>query len=678
MTKTPLRHLLLLVLALLLSLLATIAVAADDPAARSFGILGVDYKMTEYAHDGQWVVRKTKLTKVDANSDLVLSFEIAKATEMRPSPEWQLLNRFLDTFKELAAGRARLMEAKIDLADQNKVKKLQEEVSQHDQAVTVAVTDLLSFLGKSKGLSLKEINAIFCGTFDGGKKECEKSYANVSRWLRGEIETLEKKAAEFAKKKGEEVEVTVEAFLDPVLGTRKALHIEGYDSLPSGELRPIDRYGVRLNPEERERLAMEIKQAEAAALAINEFQESGNKIQAKSKEFLEELKDNLRSLEKELKEPEKWKSLLETAINKLDELAKAQGTQDDVKNAAAQLVKALEKLTADTQKIKEALTQVHILTTQTENARLETLLLGSNGLLDALSALESSLTSLKTWQEDLKSINENIETLTKKITKPEADRLIPTELKDFLTSITSALAKQFPATVNLVSLLTSNLKISIGTDTLAQTKTELIPHSLDDLPDARLELARAGLTLNDRVTIKVRFKEKDTDKRKGKNIDEATYVTEVTLTGLHRIISADLIFASALSGDESARKWKPNVAALVNWHYTFRSNEPSKKEAKTPPVDPSSGNELRKFWNWLDLGAGIHLASLSQGNEAVQFGVGGNISLWGGLVHGGYGYNLSTNGPYVFIGISLFDVLNRAMRVGKGASPTQPEMQLAR
>jgi cytochrome c556 len=616
-------------------------------------------------------VPKNILTKVDANADLVLRFEVAKAKEIVASPEWQLLNKFLETFKELAAKRAQLMEAKIDPADQNQVTNLQKEVAQHDGAVVDAVNELLVVLEKSRGLSPKEINAILCGTFDGGKKECAKPYANVSRWLRGEIETLEKKAAEFAKKKGEQVEVTVDAFLDPVLGKRKALHIEGYDTLPAGELRPIDRYGVRLNPQERERLAMEIKQAEAAALAINERRESGKNIKEKSRELLDAVQDNLRFLAEALKEPEKWKKLFQDAIDKLDALAKDPGTAGDVKNAADKLREDLSKFKANIEVIAEALTQIGSLK---QYLSLETVLLGQAGLLDALGKLQTNLPSVG---KSLGDITKDIENLVQKIPSQQAKALLVGEVKDFLEPLIGPFDKQYPATKDAIKILVLNLNMSIGTDTIAQTKTELIPHALDDLPDARLELARAGLTLNDRVTVKVRFKEKDADstKGKGKTLDEATYATEVTLMGLHRVISADLIFARATSGSEDAKKWKPNVAALVNWHYTIREgaaksssqgNQRSSVEGEPGvPREAKSGNFWTKSWNWLNLGAGIHLANLDQGPDNVEFGVGGNLSLWEGLVSGGYGYNLSTKGKYFFIGINLFDVLNRAVRASQ-------------
>jgi hypothetical protein len=58
---------------------------------------------------------------------------------------------------------------------------------------------------------------------------------------------------------------------------------------------------------------------------------------------------------------------------------------------------------------------------------------------------------------------------------------------------------------------------------------------------------------------------------------------------------------------------------------------------------------------------GVHLASLDQGNQDIEFGLGGNVSLFQGLIMGGVGFNLSNNErPYVFVGLSLLNALQKA------------------
>jgi hypothetical protein len=180
------------------------------------------------------------------------------------------------------------------------------------------------------------------------------------------------------------------------------------------------------------------------------------------------------------------------------------------------------------------------------------------------------------------------------------------------------------------------------------------PRALDDLPPARVDLERAGWKPDDRVTVSVRFIQIRRDRAPGSEapaseaervLYQETYGMKAALMGIHRELFSAVIFGRALSGTEEAKRWKLNVAGVFDWHYTIR-------EAR------GAG----KFWNWLNMGLGIHLASLDQGDDNIEFGVGGNITFWGGLVSGGYGRNLSVDRAYVFVGVNLFEVLNRQVR----------------
>lgn len=118
--------------------------------------------------------------------------------------------------------------------------------------------------------------------------------------------------------------------------------------------------------------------------------------------------------------------------------------------------------------------------------------------------------------------------------------------------------------------------------------------------------------------------------------------------GFHRKFDATLMFARGLRGDDEAREWKPNVAATVHWHYRSRKEE----------------NCFQKFWNTVNPGLGFHLASLDQGDENIEFGLGASLSLFDGLLSGGFGYNLSNDEhPYVYVGINLLETLNQAKKL---------------
>ena len=181
-----------------------------------------------------------------------------------------------------------------------------------------------------------------------------------------------------------------------------------------------------------------------------------------------------------------------------------------------------------------------------------------------------------------------------------------------------------------------------GSESLRVTEQVFIERPIDQLVPARIELHRAGLTLGDNVTVNVKVREDRPGVDSETTVPEHSYKTEAVLFGVHRRIGGDLIFARVFGSDQ-ARDWKPNVAARAEWHYQERNPE-----------------KARKVWNFIDPGIGLQLASLDQGSDSVELGMGGNLSLFSGLVIGGYGFNLSTERMYVFIGINLLDVLNRA------------------
>jgi hypothetical protein len=125
-----------------------------------------------------------------------------------------------------------------------------------------------------------------------------------------------------------------------------------------------------------------------------------------------------------------------------------------------------------------------------------------------------------------------------------------------------------------------------------------------------------------------------------------SYKADAQLMGWHRQISAELIFARADTGPGSAQDWAPNVAAVADLHYHCRDD---------------SG--LRAFWNFVDPAFGVHLASLAQTDDTAEFGMGVNLSFFGGFLTGGVGWNFSAESDdaiYYFVGIDLFTVLQSA------------------
>ena len=162
------------------------------------------------------------------------------------------------------------------------------------------------------------------------------------------------------------------------------------------------------------------------------------------------------------------------------------------------------------------------------------------------------------------------------------------------------------------------------------------------MPGFRLELDKTKWSLGDRVSVVLRVREE-----KSQNVlYTMAWRVEAHQTGLHARYTASLIFSRTVHGTPESQRWRPNVMAQVNWFDELRA-------------PGTFGN----IWNWLDMGAGLHLSSLDHGEDTVEFGMGIQVAIWDGLLSFGYGRNLSLNqrdGEYRFVGLNLFDTLNKA------------------
>jgi hypothetical protein len=186
----------------------------------------------------------------------------------------------------------------------------------------------------------------------------------------------------------------------------------------------------------------------------------------------------------------------------------------------------------------------------------------------------------------------------------------------------------------------------IGADTLGQTDFSSIWHDVSNLDPGILDLQTVGLAPKDRISVKVGYREKGATNATMKTFEDGDYNVVARLMGFHREFGASVMFARGLRNGEE--EWKPNVAAHVHWFYRYR------KES----------GAWRKSWNFVNPGLGFHLASLDQGDDSVEIGMGVNASFFDGVVVGGVGFNLTNDQhPYAFVGLSLLDLLESAKKL---------------
>jgi hypothetical protein len=165
----------------------------------------------------------------------------------------------------------------------------------------------------------------------------------------------------------------------------------------------------------------------------------------------------------------------------------------------------------------------------------------------------------------------------------------------------------------------------------------------------RVNLRELGAGDGDELVIEVNVERKLNDNG-AEIVFHATYHFDIIRARLHPEFAANLIFARADHGPDQA--WAGNFAATVDWRWKLQDT-----------------NWLGDVINWFEPGFGFHVASLDQQeNDVLEIGIGPNVSLWGGLLQGGLGYNLNADRDhlYYFIGTDLFKLLQSTGRTLNG------------
>jgi hypothetical protein len=611
----------------------------------------IGHSVLEKADDRPFTVTNGT-RRVDANSDLIVSFRtLTSVAAAEASPEWTRLTNVLagvgQAFAERAALRERLKN--IDLADANAVAELtnaNHAFSLRTEAWLQQWQDALGF-----GNDDAAFQRILSGRFD-GQGTPRQPYSNLSRYVRKELERVNQAALGWIDTRS--AQVTVQAFHSPIGGARRAVHVEGYDTIPAGELQPIDRTGLRLTPAEQARLAMEVKMSEQAAKSLREIRKSGGEISAMTHQFLTQFSARLTTLEQTLKEgPAAWSNALSnnTLLQPLRVLAQ-NATATNTQSAANTVLTNLESFKVDLGLLQPLVSQVQAIRSLLAldgNSSLGQVLLGTGNLRMQANLFSNSVAVLTgrvtNWPARVVAISTGLDELGSALTAAEKQAFLPEEVREFVNGVST----QFPETLRALGLIGSiftDPDVTQGAETLASANVEPIWRDQSNLVDGIVELSRVGLTQGDEMMVKVSYRQRATNGAPASLLSEDTYKVDAVLMGFHREFGASVIFARGLRDGEE--EWRPNVAAHVHWFYRYR------KES----------GAWRKSWNFVNPGLGLHMASLDQGDDSVEIGMGVNASFFDGVVVGGLGFNLTNDQhPYAFVGLSLLDLLESAKKL---------------
>lgn len=607
--------------------------------------LSLNHTLTEAAYDGRFTVPADDFpVKVDAQSVLHLNFPKVSTTPVtakagQPEDSATIMLRFIqkaaDRFDEINSRRP-----------QTAVERKQMQIDAAAAARTAA--DLVGELRRNKSVNLDqdELSDIILGDHKllANFAPTDNGYVNLGRWLTVRMQQTRDELATLTT--NQQVKVTVQAFRESN-GSKSALHVEGWDTFAAGPYQPIDRTGLRPTPAEQERLDRQRQQAETQKRIYEAIVAKDSALRQALRAKRDEMEQKLDNLADKLRTaPADLKNInLQAVTNKLAEL-----TVSTPSPAITNLLKETAAFQSDLARIQQLAEQVQSLIALAKNlkqAKPEELIFGGANLFEQAGQAVQDFTDIATTtlpalSGRVASIRTNLATVTDTIVQQQVQAAIES-ISKFLGSLGPDFEPLAQDVVALLQQINGTLNLLPLTASIHKPEGDWIPRTLDDLVPGRLDLSRSSIALGDIVSISVTASNEAT----GELLSPTLYQTEIGLMGLHGKPEVHFILARAFSGPGTAKQWKPNVAAAVEWHYTIRNPD-----------------GWEKTWNWLYPGLGVHLANLDQGNDSVEFGAGPIVSLWDGLLTGGYGYNFSDNPEhqYVFVGINLLNLLDQGKK----------------
>ncbi|HEY6226935.1 MAG TPA: hypothetical protein VI282_07420, partial [Verrucomicrobiae bacterium] len=385
-------------------------------------------------------------TEVDANADLIVNFRGPENPAVgSPGPDWQQTSNLLKFVKENVQERVRFAAElrTIDLSNEQQATNFSHRLRQFNNESIQKINGALTNAGVDEGMRL----SIYTGAFD-GRKNALRPYENLGRWLSNRLDTLTKELKQFASNRT--AEVSVQAFHLPKRGSEKALHVDNYDRIPAGELRPIDRLGLRMNDAEQAEFQAKLKAAQEGKAAASEIMTNSAQLKAIFKAKMEAVRVRLEELEKLLENQAAVDWTTNFAASPIGLALKAQAET----NPSPEVKKAANDLLADIQKFHDGFKEASALYLKIrgltgplrrgEQADLAEMVSSmqmiAGGLQTFVSQVNTLVTQVSQWPALLERSTKNLEVVGSHLAADVRDKIIPQELSSLVTEF----SEKFP------------------------------------------------------------------------------------------------------------------------------------------------------------------------------------------------------------------------------------------
>lgn len=623
-------------------------------------IHGVTLRMEEVAKDGIFnIYPEERFQKVDVSAILRLRFDTQQTLlNFEKLPKWRALSEALDRLNKAAKDYQQL--AKRSLQVQNTKflhdSKFTEEVDRVSKEAVGILTYLVSQPPEDPLFTRYELTQI-------AKTGFEEPYIALAEVINNKREELHRRAAKL-KEDAKKYFVVLRAFLIPKGGQRQSLHIPFYDNLPQGDFRSLNPLAILPSQEEFRRLLSELEASRKVATAIREIRRKGSLIIEDVKQLLTEIKSSVEKIVQDLQSeilqllPDDWGNILDSTF--LEELSQLDIPGSD---APTVLSKCLEEIRKDIMTFLDMFNRIQDIKDKVQNLlspggvpfpEIESIVKNINTLNEKRKELEMRIPQ---WEEHFLKIQEVLPNVIGHVMNESGKG----KLESFRASFYPALEKfkeelvnKLPETMKVIAELSEFfnrskiLESANGMIALDPEASTYIPHPLEELKTAELDLRYTGIVVGDNIIFTVEFRPDDSSiKEEQIKPPDVVYNAEATHAGLHRRYDTSVIFSRTFNG-QSSDSFQPNFSLSLEWHYFHRKN-------------PNS------ILNILDPGIGFHAAFLQHDDENnFEFGGGINISLLSGFIRIGYGYNISSkeNNQYWFIGFNLFELLGQFREEG--------------
>ncbi|MCA8960223.1 MAG: hypothetical protein KDC38_06900 [Planctomycetes bacterium] len=503
---------------------------------------------------------------------------------------------------------------------------------------------------------LEEIDAARFDEIDAMAETDESSvHDGIRRWLQDETRALEESSRSLEREIGtRRVTLRVEAWLE---GT--PVHVPDYDTLDEGRVRPFDRWGLDLDPDERARLEAELR-------AVVDVARRANQVLRGEKQLVEALAETLsrrwRALADEARE---WREKLDpdtlkrrrddlrTASRRwLEEVRQESGTLTDEGRAALdrfpdEFVAWLRREQGSIATLLTTISEIDALCARWAEPRfadLPALIADSFELAAAIeqfdwtafvtdaraSARAFIAEESREWEAHLRAAIDRVlsapagAAFLEEIEAAQADLR---GLHDFATRVVDeirSVSRQLEGERRPLVSVPESLEIPIG-----------------EVRDTEIDIRRTDREEGDLLSVR------STLTRDGTPISQSTAQFEVRRFGAYAKLSPAVVLArpDRLRGSDDDFRFAPTLSWLH--HYAPRNH--------------------RNLLRLLQPAIGVHAAFLnfdSEDGDPVQIGVGGTVSLWNGRIQAGVGINLMANSPedgqvYYFVGTDLIGLLQQ-------------------